>query len=93
MSSQNDSSSNASSLGLRFSYAYINITDRSLKTSKMMYITMLNYKISKELRLSKVKNMHLPIPAPLYSRTQLQIMMRGKIKGIRFQRLTSSEKL
>jgi hypothetical protein len=26
-------------------------------------------------------NMHLPIPAALYSRTQLQIMMLGKIKG------------
>lgn len=42
---------------------------------------MFNYKISKELRLSKVMNMHLPIPVALYSRIHLQIMTLAEIKG------------
>lgn len=43
---------------------------------------MLNYKVSKELGLSHSnEHTHLLIPAALYSRTYLQIMMLGKIKG------------
>lgn len=54
---------------------------------------MPNYKVSKERRLSKVMNMHLPIPAALYSGTHLQIMMLGRLQKMVFQRLISSEKL